>query len=133
MAAATAEMLANGSHGRSARSMLTLAETAADSLQGERPAYLVFNATHLDRWIGHTLVILGDTAAEQRLRQADEGMDGSFTRASASLKLDLASALLRRNAEREEALALIAEGEQLARRVGSRRQLLRASRLRAGA
>lgn len=58
--------------------MLTLAETAADSLQGERPAYLVFNATHLDRWIGHTLVILGDTAAEQRLRRADEGMDGSF-------------------------------------------------------
>ena len=133
MAAATAEMLANGSDGRSARSMLTLAETAADSLQGERPAYLVFNATHLDRWIGHTLVILGDTAAEQRLRQADEGMDGSFTRASASLKLDLASALLRRNAEREEALALIADGEQLARRVGSRRQLLRASQLRASA
>lgn len=81
MAAATAEMLANGSDGRSARSMLTLGETAVNSLQGARPAYLVFNATHLDRWIGHTLVILGDTAAEQRPRQADEGMDGSFTRA----------------------------------------------------
>ena len=132
MAAATAEMLAIGGNGRSARSMLTCAETAADSLEGERPAYLVFNATHLDRWVGHTLVILGDTAAEERLRQADEGMDGAFTRASASLKLDLANALLG-TAERDEALALIAEGEQLARRVGSRRQLLRASQLRAGA
>ena len=132
MAAAAAEMLATGDDGRSARSMLTLAETAAESLEGERPPYLVFNATHLDRWIGHTLVILGDTAAEERLRHADEGMDNSFTRASASLKLDLATALLG-NAEREEALALIVQGEQLARRVGSRRQLLRASRLRAGA
>ena len=129
MAAAAAEMLAVAADGRNAVSMLGLAESAVDSLEGELPPYLVFNATHLDRWVGHTLEILGDPAAERRLRRANECMDASFTRASASLKLDLAGALLRRS-EREEALALVAEGEQLARRVGSRRQLLRASRLR---
>lgn len=132
MAAATAEMLAAGQERRAAVAMLGRAESAGDSLEGERPPYLVFNGTHLARWVGHTLEILGDSAAEKRLRAAAEGMDGSFTRASTSLTLDLASALLRRG-EREEAKRLIAEAEQLGRRVGSRRQLLRASRLRASA
>jgi transcriptional regulator with XRE-family HTH domain len=129
LAAATAEMLAVGGDSPSSVAMLHSAESQVDALQGERPPYLVFNATHLDRWVGHTLALLGDSAAEQRLRQAEAEMDASFTRASASLGLDLATSLLRRG-EREEANERIAQAELLARRVGSRRQLARAQRLR---
>ena len=129
LAAAAAEMLAVGDDSRSSVAMLHTAESEVDALQGERPPYLVFNATHLDRWVGHTLALLGDSAAEQRLRQAEEQMDTSFTRASASLGLDLATSLLRRG-EREEANQRISQAELLARRVGSRRQLARAQRLR---
>ena len=131
MAAATSEMLAEGGASSTALDQLNAAESEADALEtDDRPPYLVFNATHLDRWIGHILEILGDPAAEARLRQADAEMDGTFTRASASLKLDLAGTVMRRG-EREEAKVLITEAELLARRVGSRRQLSRASRLRA--
>ena len=77
MAAAGAEMLAVAADGRNAVSMLGLAESAVDSLEGELPPYLVFNATHLDRWVGHTLEILGDPAAERRLRQR-ERVHGRF-------------------------------------------------------
>ena len=131
MAAATSEMVAEGDDEDEAMDLLRAAEADADVLAtADRPPYLVFNATHLDRWIGHILEILGDPAAEGRLRQAAAEMDGTFTRASASLKLDLAGTVLRRG-ERDEAKALIAEAEVLARRVGSRRQLSRVSRLRA--
>lgn len=129
LAAATAEMLAVGDDSRSSVAMLHAAESQVDALQGECPPYLVFNATHLDRWVGHTLALLGDSAAERRLRQAEAEMDASFTRASASLGLDLATSLLRRG-EREEANQRISQAELLARRVGSRRQLARAQRLR---
>ena len=130
MAAATSEMLADGGERSTSLELLHAAESSVEALDtADCPPYLVFNATHLQRWIGHILEILGDAAAESRLRQAAAEMDGTFTRASASLKLDLAGALLRRG-EREEAKGLICEAELLARRVGSRRQLGRVSRLR---
>jgi transcriptional regulator with XRE-family HTH domain len=130
MSAATAEMFAEAGETRAAISRLALAETTVDALEGERPPYLVFNATHLDRWVGHTLAILGDTAAEDRLRGAEAAMDGTFTRARASLSLDLATALMKRG-EREEARERLSQAERLAKQVASRRQLARAGRLRA--
>jgi transcriptional regulator with XRE-family HTH domain len=130
MAAATAEMSAEAGETRAAIGQLSVAESAVDVLDGERPPYLVFNATHLDRWVGHTLAIIGDSAAEERLRRAEAQMDGSFTRASASLSLDLATALVNRG-ERDEATRRIVQAEQLARRVSSRRQLARVRQLRA--
>lgn len=130
MAAATAEMLAADDRRDDALRMIFEAETRADRIHDERPSYLVFNETHLRRWIGHTLVQLEDPAAEQLLREVLAEMDASFIRASASLTLDLASAVLMRD-ERSEGSALLGKGEALARKVGSRRQLLRAQKLRA--
>lgn len=129
LAAAAAEMAAEAGETERAVRRLVLAEESADTLDGERPPYLVFDATHLDRWVGHTLAILGDPAAEERLLRAEESMDGSFTRASASLSLDLAMSLLHRG-ERDEAKRRIVRAEQLAKRVASRRQLARVARLR---
>ena len=70
MAAATAEMLAGAGRKESAMTMIRRAEEGADGLDGERPPYLVFDATHLNRWLGHTLVELADPAGEERLRSA---------------------------------------------------------------
>jgi transcriptional regulator with XRE-family HTH domain len=131
MAAATAEMQGAAGRASAARAMIGRAEADVDALAGERPSYLVFNGTHLNRWIGHTLVQLEDAAAEGRLRQAAAEMDQSFTRASASLNLDLATALLLRG-ERHEAGELLQRAEQLARKAGSRRQLARLRKLRTG-
>jgi transcriptional regulator with XRE-family HTH domain len=130
MAAATAEMLAGAQRGRDAIAMLALAESTVDQLDGQRPPYLVFDAVHLDRWVGHTLAKLKDPAAETRIRQAASEMDSSFTRASASMTLDLAAALLQKG-QAGEADRLIKQAESLARKVGSRRQLARARELRA--
>jgi hypothetical protein len=130
MAAATAEMLAGDQRSRDAIAMLALAESTVDQLDGQRPPYLVFDAVHLDRWIGHTLAKLKDPAAEARIRQAASEMDSSFTRASASMTLDLAATLLQKG-EASEAVRLIKQAESLARKVGSRRQLARARELRA--
>ena len=130
MSAATAEMSATAGEAKAAVRRLCLAESLVEALDGERPPYLVFNAAHLDRWVGHTLATLGDPAAERRLRRAEADMDASFIRARASLSLDLATALLHRG-ERDEAALRLAEAEQLAKQVASRRQLARAARLRA--
>jgi hypothetical protein len=128
--AAAAEMLAGAGRSHDALRMISSAEAEAGSLGDERPPYLVFDRTHLDRWIGHTLVQLGDASGEERLRGAAADMDPSFIRASASLSLDLATAVLLRD-EREEGNALLLQGEALARKVGSLRQLSRAQKLRA--
>jgi hypothetical protein len=130
-AAATAELLSVDGRRKDTVRMMRQAESEADALQeGERPPYLVFDLTHLERWMGHTLVQLQDPAAELLLRRAATQMDESFIRASAALTLDLAAAVRQRD-ERAEADELLDAGETLARRVGSRRQLKRAQRLRA--
>jgi transcriptional regulator with XRE-family HTH domain len=130
MSAATAEMSAEAGETSAAIRRLSLAETTVDALEGDRPPYLVFNATHLNRWVGHTLAVMGDAAAEERLRHAEAGMDGSFTRARASLNLDLATAL-RKRGEYEEAGQRLSQAERLAKQVASRRQLARVRQLRA--
>lgn len=132
MAAGVAEMHALAGDGQRTRELMTEAERLTTYLSEPSAPYLVFNLTHLHRWIGHTLVILGDTAAEAHLREADQAMDSTFTRASASLHLDLASVLLARR-EYDEGTEQLTMGELLARRVGSRRHLARAGVLRASA
>jgi hypothetical protein len=101
-----------------------------DGLSTERPPYLVFDSTHLDRWVGHTLVLLEDPAAETQLRRVEHDMDSTFARAGAALHLDLAAVLFRRGAA-EEGRDELSQAESVAGRVGSRRQLERAKRLRA--
>ena len=129
LAAASAEMHATAGANEPAMKMLTEAESSADALDGELPPYLVFNQTHLDRWCGHTLVLLNDPAAEERLRQSIDDMDSSFTRAGAALRIDLATALQSRG-EKAESAEYLGQAELLARRVGSRRQMMRLQRLR---
>lgn len=130
LAAAVAEMLAAADEPQAAREMIATAEGRVDALKGERPPYLVFDAVHLDRWIGHSLVLLGDPEAPPRLRAAANEMDASFIRARAALHLDLAASLLRAEIL-DEARAELSIAERMARKVGSRRQLARALSLRA--
>jgi transcriptional regulator with XRE-family HTH domain len=131
MAAATAEMLAGDCRREEALAMILRAEGDADRLaERDKPPYLVFNQTHLERWIGHTLVELRDPSGEDRLRRVSAEMDGSFVRASASLTLDLAAAVQQRGEQTETSL-LLSKGEALAHKVGSRRLLRRAQKLRA--
>jgi hypothetical protein len=129
LAAGVAEMLAAAGDARASRAMIAKAESLADALVGTRPPYLVFDAVHLDRWIGHTLVLLGDPEAEPRLRAVADAMDRSFMRAGAALHLDLA-ALLQRAGVLDEARAELSLAERMARKVGSRRQLERVRVLR---
>jgi len=132
LAAGTAEMLAAANEQAHARQMIHLSESAVDGLRTDRPPYLVFDPTHLERWVGHTLTLLADGSAEARLRQVQADMDASFTRAGAGLHLDLATVLLQKRRV-DQAIWELDCAESLARQVGSRRQLDRARRLRATA
>lgn len=129
LAAAAAELYAGAGQGTEARAMLTRAQSASRSM-ADLPPYLVFDEAHLDRWIGHSLVLLGDKAAEGSLRRAAADMDGSFTRAQAALEVDLARTL-RDRGEHEEATAHASRAKSLAIKVRSRRQLERLRRLQA--
>ena len=55
--------------------------------------YLALNETHLARWRGNCLVHFGDPHTASDLTTALAAMDGSFTRAEAGLRCDLAAAL----------------------------------------
>jgi len=58
---------------------------------GDLP-YLALNETHLARWRGNCLVHFGDPSTITDLSSALAGMDGTFTRAEAGLRCDLAAA-----------------------------------------
>jgi transcriptional regulator with XRE-family HTH domain len=130
LAAAAGELYAGAGQGVKARAMLTTAQSTSNSLTADLPPYLVFDEAHLDRWIGHSLVLLGDKAATTTLRRAAGDMDGSFTRARAALHIDLALAL-RDRGEPEEAAMHVRRAESLATKVRSRRQLERVRQLQA--
>jgi hypothetical protein len=128
LAAAAGELHAAAGDRLAARTMLCKAEADADCTGGNLPPYVVFNEAHLDRWIGHSLVLMGDSAAEEPLRRAAEEMDPTFARARAALEVDLACAL--RGVENDEAEEHLQRAEALATKVRSRRQLDRVHRLR---
>jgi transcriptional regulator with XRE-family HTH domain len=90
--------------------------------------YIVLNDTHLARWRGHSLARLGDADALDDLYKALNGMDGTFTRAEAALRCDLAYAHLMRG-EQGEAKNHAREARVLASRSGSIRQLRRLDRI----
>ena len=130
LAAAAGELYAGAGQDVKARAMLATAQSASSGLMADLPPYLVFDEAHLDRWIGHSLVLLGDKAAEASLRRAAGDMDGSFTRAQAALHVDLACTL-RDRGQREEAAEHVRRAESLAIKVRSRRQLKRVRQLQA--
>jgi tetratricopeptide (TPR) repeat protein len=83
--------------------------------------YLALNDTHFARWRGSCLVQLGDPETADELAAALAAMDGTFTRAEAGLRGDLAQALLVRG-EKQEARRQLARARELAQLTGSARQ-----------
>ena len=88
---------------------------------GEDLPYLALNETHLARWRGNCLVHFGDPHTADELNAALAAMDGSFTRAEAGLRCDLAAALHVRG-EQDEARRHLKRARELAQVTGSARQ-----------
>ena len=97
------------------------------AIQPDLP-YIVLDETHLARWRGHSLSRLGDAGAVDNLYAALNRMDGTFTRAEAALRCDLAYAHVIRG-EQGEARNHAREARKLASRTGSVRQLRRLDRM----
>jgi hypothetical protein len=90
--------------------------------------FIFLSEAHLARWRGNCLARVGDPCAIEDLTAALGGMDPSFIRAEASLRCDLARALIICS-ELDEAQAQARQARQLAMRVGSVRQRRRIERL----
>ena len=88
---------------------------------GDDLPYLALNETHLARWRGNCLVHFGDPQTADELATALDAMDGSFTRAEAGLRCDLAAALHVRG-EHDEARRHLSKARELAQLTGSARQ-----------
>jgi hypothetical protein len=89
---------------------------------------IFLNESHLSRWRGNALALVGDDAAVDELYCALAGLDESFVRARAGFHCDLAQAHLVRG-ELEEARAQLGSSRQLARQTGSVRHRRRVDRL----
>jgi tetratricopeptide (TPR) repeat protein len=120
--AAEAEMAAAAGDETTCRYALDAAahEVGQGPSSDEHP-YLALNDTHFARWRGSCLVQLGDPETADELATALADMDGSFTRAEAGLRADLAQALYVRG-ERQEARRHLARARELAQLTGSARQ-----------
>jgi hypothetical protein len=120
--AAQAEMAAAAGQETECRRALDLAATeVAHGPSGEDLPYLALNETHLARWRGNCLVTFGDPEIADELGTVLDAMDGSFTRAEAGLRCDMAAALYVRG-ERDEARLHLARAGELAQLTGSARQ-----------
>jgi ATP/maltotriose-dependent transcriptional regulator MalT len=83
--------------------------------------YIALNDAHFARWRGSCLVQLGDPETAEELATALATMDGTFARAEAGLRADLAHALHVRG-ERHEARRHLTRARELAQLTGSTRQ-----------
>lgn len=120
--AAEAEMAAAAGQEASCRRALDLAtQEVSYGPSGDDLPYLALNETHLTRWRGNCLVTFGDPEVAHELGRALGAMDGSFTRAEAGLRCDLAATLYVRG-ERDEARRHLARARELAQLTGSARQ-----------
>ena len=122
LCAAEAEMAAAAGEESTCRTAL---DSAAREI-GHGPAsedlpYLALNEAHLARWRGNCLVMFGDPQTADDLSAALAAMDGSFTRAEAGLRCDLAAALHVRG-EHDEARRHLKKARELAQLTGSARQ-----------
>lgn len=93
---------------------------------GDDPAlpYLSLNSTHLTRWRGHGLALLGEPEAIAYLTRALEHHNPDFVRAECALRADLAHAL-HAAGEHTEARHHALTAKQLAVQIGSERNRLR--------
>jgi hypothetical protein len=129
--AAEAEAHAAAVNDASCRRSLDSAAAAlpTDTTDPELP-FIFLSEAHLARWRGNCLVRLGDATAVKHSLAALAAMDATFTRAEASLRCDLAEAMLL-TGERDEAELHSRRARELALRVGSIRQRRRIDRLTA--
>lgn len=122
LSAAEAEMAAAVRDQDACRTALDDAASHLDQPgSGDALPYLALNDAHLARWRGNCLVQFGDTATISDLNIALTGMDGTFTRAEAGLRCDLAAAL-HATGERDEARHQLGRATQLAKLTSSVRQ-----------
>ncbi|MFC7513201.1 XRE family transcriptional regulator [Streptomyces thermocarboxydus] len=131
--AAEAEMCAYAGMSDDARRALDAALAAIPPGPEDRDPDMLsifLNGTHLARWHGNVLALLGDGDAVLRLYGALEDMDPSFVRARAGLHTDLAQAHLTR-AEYDDAQTHLRQARLLASRTGSVRQRRRVDMLSA--
>ena len=120
--AAEGEMAAVGrKHGDCHHALDLASAELGHGPSGEDLPYLALNDAHLARWRGNCLVHFGDPSTITDLTTALAGMDGTFTRAEAGLRCDLAAAL-HVAGEREEARRHLARAAELAQLTGSARQ-----------
>lgn len=128
LAAARAEMATASGDANTAHIYL---DQAVDLLPAE-PAdplpYLVLNETHLARWRGNCLARLGDEDALEQLNTGLTAVIGTYARAEAGVRIDLASALLIHD-ERELANEHLRTAQILVSRTGSLRQKRRIEKL----
>ncbi len=107
-------------------------EAAAASLPADRMdpdlPFIFLTDEHFGRWRGNCLARLGDPSAMELSLAALEGLDSSFARAEASLRCDLAQAMIVRG-ELDQAHIHARRARQMAVRVGSVRQRRRIDRL----
>ncbi|OUC97401.1 helix-turn-helix domain-containing protein [Streptosporangium minutum] len=82
--------------------------------------YVSLNTHHLARWRGNCLVRFGDPDTIEDLQSALTGMDGTYNRAEAGLRCDLAHAFLAMG-ELDAAQPHLYRAGQLATMTGSRR------------
>jgi hypothetical protein len=91
--------------------------------------YVMLDADHLARWRGHCLARLGEPSAIEDLTSALSAMgEGSFGRAEASLRVDLALAFQARG-DATQARTQARRAGEVAGRSGSRRQRQRIAEL----
>lgn len=131
--AAEAEMCAYAGMPDDARRALDAALAAIPPGPEDRDPDMLsifLNGTHLARWQGNVLAMLGDGDAVTSLYGALEAMDPSFVRARAGLHTDLAHAHLTR-AEYDDAHTHLRQARLLAGRTGSVRQRRRVDMLSA--
>lgn len=122
LSAAEAELAAILGDEHTCRTALDQAATLlGDTGHDPDMPYISLNPHHLARWRGSCLLHFGDPHTADELRSALAGMDGTYNRAEAGTRCDLAYALLAAG-EPEAAQPHIHRAQQLATMTGSRRQ-----------
>jgi tetratricopeptide (TPR) repeat protein len=121
LAAAHAEMCTATGNADAARLALDEASGLLPADPDDVLPYLVLNKTHLARWRGNCLARLGNEDAIEELTTGLAAVTGTYARAEASVRIDLATALLVRG-ERQAADEHLRSARILASRTGSLRQ-----------
>lgn len=119
---------ATGNDAACRRAFETADRLLPDETSDPELPYVILDGVHLARWRGNAWARLGDAGATDDLQQALHGLDPTFTRAKAGLRVDLAQALAVAK-QHTEARAELSEAKTLATRVGSARQRRRIRQL----